>query len=117
MDLGSGVGQGQGMGKWAHSGKAEHSRAQASWTFTSFLITFVLPIRGADVITCWTELAGWLGNPVSGSQGPSLTPSGLDCPTSPPQGVQTLALAWGAGADSGAAWKAGWPCSFPRGPF
>lgn len=59
MDLGSGVGQGQGMGKWALSRKAEHSRAQASWTFTSFLITFVLPIRGADVITCWTELAGW----------------------------------------------------------
>lgn len=59
MDPSSGVGvvsappgQGQGMGKWAYSGRAVHYRDQASWTFTSFLVAFVLPIHGADVITC-----------------------------------------------------------------
>lgn len=54
---------------------AVQCRDQASWTFTSFLVTFVLLIHGADVITCWTDWC--LGNPVSGSHGPFLlNPSG-----------------------------------------
>lgn len=61
----SGSGRG-GDGKWVYSGRAVHSRDQASWSLNSFLVAFVLPISGADVIACWTEL-WWLGNPVSGS--------------------------------------------------
>ena len=48
-----------------NSGPAVHSRDQASWSLISFLVAFVLPISGADVIACRTEL-WWLGNPVSG---------------------------------------------------
>lgn len=52
----------QVWGKWAYSGRAVHSRDQASWTFTSFLVAFVLADSEADVIACSTEL--WrLGNP------------------------------------------------------
>ena len=38
-----------------YSGPAVHSRDQASWSLISFL-AFVLPISGADVIACRTEL-------------------------------------------------------------
>lgn len=55
-----------GSGVQWQSWKGHHFKHLASWTLTSFLVAFVFPDSGVDVIASWTEL-WWLGNPVPGS--------------------------------------------------